>query len=61
LRCSGGVEEYASVSDALLGSVSLRQREWDRADGEKCEQDQCAPNQVRFNGVFGLFFHFCVL
>jgi hypothetical protein len=44
----------------LLARVSLRQRKWDHADGQKQKQDQCAPNQVRFNGVFGLFFHFFI-
>jgi hypothetical protein len=48
------------LGHASLGSpatAGLRQREWDRADGEKRKQDQCAPKQVRLNGWINLFFH----
>jgi len=41
---------------ALLAAVSLRQREWDRANGDKCEQDERASKNLRFNGGV-LFFH----
>jgi hypothetical protein len=35
----------------------LRQREWNRADGEKREQNERAPEKVRLNGGINLFFH----
>src|SRR6059058_447882 len=46
---------------ALLEAVlSLRQREWERCKRGKCEQDECASDDLRLNrGV--LFFHGVVL
>jgi hypothetical protein len=44
-----------------LGRISLRQCEWDRADGEKQKEVKRTSNQVRFDGGVNLFFHFCVL
>src|SRR5439155_26946559 len=42
---------------ALLG-VSLRQREWDHADGQQQKHIKCASNKMSFNGGIYLFFHF---
>jgi hypothetical protein len=40
--------------------MSMRQREGDRGDGDRCKQDECASNNLRFNGGI-LFFHSVVL
>src|SRR6266480_4355694 len=46
---------------ALLEAVlSLRQRKWERCKRGKCEQDECASDDLRFNGGV-LFFHGVVL
>jgi len=41
----------------LLGGVSLRQCEWDRADGHEQKQIKRASDKVRFDGGINLFFH----
>jgi len=35
---------------ASLRSISLRQREWNRADGDKQKQIKSASNKMRFDG-----------
>ena len=51
----------------LLDAVLLRQRERDRAHGQKQKQVKCALNDVRFNVrvgvcfIFGFFFDFWFL
>ena len=40
-----------------LGSVALRQREWNHAHSHKQKQIKSAPNKVRFDGGINLFFH----
>jgi hypothetical protein len=42
--------------DSLHG-VSLRQRKWDRADGQKQKQVKRASDKMRFNSGINLFFH----
>jgi len=37
--------------------VSLRQREWDHANGEKQKHVKAASNKMSFNGGINLFFH----
>ena len=46
------------MNSRLLADVSLRQREWDHADGQKQKHVKGTSNKVRFNGGV-LFFHFC--
>jgi len=41
---------------ALLG-VSLRQREWDHADGQQQKHVKCTSNKMSFDGGIDLFFH----
>ncbi len=58
-----GSDEYPAQRDAvaLLEAVlSLRQRKWERCKRGKCEQDECASDDLRFNGGV-LFFHGVVL
>ena len=46
---------------SVLGSpatAGLRQREGDRADGQKQKQVKRTSNQVRFDGRINLFFNF---
>jgi hypothetical protein len=45
-------------SHASLGSVALRQCEWNGAHGEKQKQIKRASDEIRFNGGFNLLFHF---
>ena len=42
---------------ALLAAVSLRQRQWNRADGYKQKEAKCTPKQIRLNVGINLFFH----
>jgi len=44
----------------LLG-VSLRQRKWDSADGQKQKQVKRASDKMRFDGGINLFFHLDVV
>ena len=39
------------------GRVSRRQREWDRAYGQKQSQVKCASDEMRFDSGINLFFH----
>jgi hypothetical protein len=39
----------------------LRQREWDRAQGQKQKQVKCASDKMRFGGGINLLFHFGVV
>jgi len=43
-----------------LPGVSLRQREWDGADGQKQKHVEGASNKMRFDGGIDLFFHFLI-
>src|SRR6266550_3921067 len=49
------------LGQASLRSVSLRQREWDRADGHKQKQIKRASEKMRFDGRVNLLFHFSVV
>src|SRR5439155_5442403 len=40
---------HRRLGDALLGDVSLRPREWDRADGDERKQVKRAWDQMRFD------------
>jgi hypothetical protein len=42
---------------ALPGAVSLRQREWNRADGQKQKQIKRAPKNLRLDGGVNLPFY----
>jgi hypothetical protein len=44
-----------------LPGVSLRQRKWDSADGQKQKQVKRASDKMSFNGGINLFFHFGVV
>lgn len=44
----------------VFAGVSLRQREWDRANSEKYKQIKGASDKMRFDGGVNLFFHFGV-
>jgi hypothetical protein len=58
LRFALGTQpQHLPGSGALLG-VSLRQREWDRADGQQQKQIKCASDEMRFDGGVNLLFHF---
>jgi hypothetical protein len=41
----------------LLGDVSLRQRKWDHADGQKQKHVKGTSNKMSFNGGIDLLFH----
>ena len=41
-------------------TAGLRQREWDRAHGQKQNHVKGASNKMRFNGEIDLFFQFFV-
>jgi hypothetical protein len=45
------------ASRRRLRGVSLRQREGHRADGKKRQQNERAPEKVRFDGGINLFLH----
>ncbi|PYK74040.1 MAG: hypothetical protein DME39_08575 [Verrucomicrobia bacterium] len=51
---------HRRLGDALLGDVSLRPREWDRADGDEHKQVKRASDQMRFDVGVNLFFYFGV-
>src|SRR5205814_2224010 len=38
--------------------ISLRQRGRDRADSQKQKQEECAPDEMRFDSGITLLFHF---
>jgi hypothetical protein len=42
---------------ACPATAGLRQREWNREDGEKRKQNERAPEKVRLDGRISLFFH----
>jgi hypothetical protein len=44
-----------------LPGVSLRQREWDHADGQKQKHVKGTPNKMSFDGGIDLLFHFGVV
>src|SRR5262245_34798304 len=46
------------VGHASLRSVSLRQREWDRAEGQQQKQIKCASDEMSFDSGINLLFHF---
>jgi hypothetical protein len=71
-RCSGGrhrgtrsgssqIRGRFWLGHAALRGVSLRQREWDRANSQKQKQVKGASNKMRLNGGVNLFFHFGVV
>jgi hypothetical protein len=49
------------LGDTALGSVSLRQREWNGADRQKQKKVKRASDKMRFDGGVNLFFHFGVV
>jgi hypothetical protein len=42
----------------LLDTISLRQREWDHANGHKQKQVKAAPKKMRLDVGGTLFFYF---
>ena len=67
LRCQGRSSNAGSkrvtfwLTSRLPGVVSLRQRKWDSADGQKQKQVKRASDKMRFDGGINLFFHFGVV
>ncbi|PYJ10237.1 MAG: hypothetical protein DME93_11710 [Verrucomicrobia bacterium] len=61
LHVRGDVCPGYRLGQASLRSVSLRQREWDRADGHKQKQIKCASEKMRFDGRVNSLFHFSVV
>src|SRR6476660_5281935 len=54
------IQSLVGLGRDLLGSraaAGLRQREWNRAHGDKQKQVKCASNKMRFDGGINLFFH----
>src|SRR6476619_71412 len=54
------IQSLVGLGRDLLGSraaARLRQREWNRAHGDKQKQVKCAFNKMRFDGGINLFFH----
>ena len=45
------------ISHASLGSVALRQCEWNGTDGKKQKKIKCASNKMCFDGGINLLFH----
>jgi len=45
----------------LPAGGSLREREWDQANGHKQKQVKGAPNNMRLDVRISLFSHFCLL
>ena len=45
------------LGDGSLGNLSLRQREWNRADAQKQKEVKRTSNQVRFDAGINLLFH----
>ena len=57
LRDGGQVWLGRRLGNTSFRSVSLRQSEWNRADGHKQKQIKRASDKVRFDGGVSLFFH----
>ena len=45
------------ASRLLRSRFGSRQRQWDRADGQKQKQVKCASDKMRFDGGINLLFH----
>jgi hypothetical protein len=61
LRKVRGIWPGCRLGHAALRGISLRQRQWNCADGHKQKQVKRASKKVRFGGGINLLFHFGVV